>query len=322
MSSSSSPYSFAPSLQIQPLVESLKYTRKSVNHTVKALGDCYQFQTLDRSTIQLRRRLFIEIWMYGEVVHPKTLSIVQEVKNMTDMYRFATPPAVNDLFERFQFHQNGNDINLQLEIAYTHVCETSSDLYLATKQAHERHQSKVVPEHTRDTDSSHRPDQNIRNAETGNIVTGHTGGTAPVNRFWSGLFGGILSNSTTSAHIDDRETVNLGIIAAAAKSYRQSLKLLTELLPLLRRFMEAMIAELAVFRSNGITGTSFPPSTIQSTLGIKGEDIIEACVELLLTQMDQIMRMHSIRDEISKEDQREWCERLESKKSVRIDIVD
>ena len=233
---------------------------------------------------------------------------------MTDMYRFATPPAINDLFERFQFHQNGNDISLQLEIAYTHVCETSNELlgtiYLAMKQPHER-QSNNVPDHTGDNDF----DQNVR-TPTGDIITAYARDIGQVAAWcW-----GWLSKSTTNSPNDDRETVNLRIIAAAARSYGRSLKLLVDLLHSLRGFMAALMTEMATFRSDEITETA--RTTIHSSLAIKGEEIIEACVGILLTQMDQIMRMHSIEDKISTEDQTEWSERLESKKSSRIEPID
>lgn len=79
---------------VQKLAAHIRTSTISIDDCTKLLYNCYRVESDDQTVKHFRRQLFSETRLYGECVHPRTLRLIEQLKDIADKYMYLDNPAV------------------------------------------------------------------------------------------------------------------------------------------------------------------------------------------------------------------------------------
>lgn len=334
--------SAVPQNLVTELIFSLQLSTKSIRTATELLLNSYRLYTLQASVAVIRKQLFAETQLYGQYIHPDTLSLVKGAMQIIETYRITTPLRFNTALEAI-LPQCGERVHQarKLGVLYTKIQENLENLkeQIISPKDDGDHRAKHGGEQGRVSRANNPPGRRNTYTQFGEKRQQ----ASAYNTSWqenddnfspSGdprpdLFQGILAGLQNAAHngfewaknfvlqdsssmakdvskVSCHDMEDKFIVASCVESLQTAIRALHELVDIISLVMAGIGVELERLRD----GRTLSPEPLYTELVVKGSLLVGECKKLYLSKTDQEITLLTIDDEVDPEFKKNWCAAL------------
>jgi len=285
------------------LTSHLRGTSQSLNETLHLLRSSYQIEAQNAAFVKARHRLFSELKLYGDFIHPSAIDAVTNVKQTTETLSQAS--NLSEIGEILPFVLRDCERSLTilqtLPIKYGQVLENMEELKedilvaMAVKTKKEKETPFVMA----------RAQYNESMGDTGIQDFTIAASWNRLKRSASAAMKSVFPRSSSMAESLETENepgTSLEVVKNGVDQATLSIRFMYDTLQILELFLQTILGAANSSREMG-----------RNDFGLfleKATDIAQGCSSLISTRNTQEQVLVSIEDSIEEIYQRHWMEKL------------
>src|SRR6266496_4320906 len=287
------------------LIFSLEESSKLLAISMEALSQCYESGSGRFCYTELRRQVYLEGWLYGEYIHPDTLSVVKTILQLTEWGLMTADIQYDTLpYELFSACEEAKQLIGMLRVKYCNVLDRLMDI-----------REEIEIERRRlgnGTDRDYRiqsADKSFHRSQSaaGRWSSSATNGADIRNAFWTRFIrprSPVAFRNNGNDKLKAVHRLELGLVKNSHKTLNSAIRSLSDLLDPAAAFLDALST---LYRPCQMLYSRQQRNGINCSAAMDwGEKIVYDCKRLLLGKMEQQITFCGIEEKLDEDFRKKW----------------